>query len=209
MLRAQRRQRNTVEIVERRAKVGIELLDAVTGDPISSTSRVSTAGADVLRATTSRWFVEGSLLPSATFAIDADGYLPETITVAVPPDTDPGAYVEVKLKPRTGYVFPPSLTRVIGLVVFDGSSQPARGVDVIVTPEHSGASGTPLTTKTTDDGQFAMWFVPQLSLSPPIADGYRVDAQIVIGGIPFTGALPSQALLSNQCNSAPTLRLSP
>jgi len=199
-----------VEINERRARVGIELIDALTGAPVATANRVDVAGADVLRATASRWFIEDALPATATIVIEADGYVSETISVAVPPDGDPGAFVEVRMKPRTGYPFPSSLTRVVGLVIFDDTGLPARAVHVTVTPEHAGAAGTPLTTRTTDDGQFAMWFLPAPGgLTPPLADGYRVDAQIVVEGVSFTGSLAPQPLAPNRRNDAPVIRLIP
>lgn len=198
------------ETIERRARIGIELVDALTGGAVDAAGRVSVAGgAEVLRATPSRWFVEDALPTPARFTIEAEGYLPETVDVAVPPDGEPGALATVRLLPRTGYPFPPSLTRVVGLIVFDDTGLPARGADVTVTPAHGGAMGAPLTTRTADDGQFAMWFLPALGLTPPVADGYRVDAQLVVDGVPFTGSVPPQPLAAGRRNDAPALRLAP
>jgi hypothetical protein len=198
------------DVVERRARVGIELVDALTGGPVLAASRVSIDGAQVLRATRSRWFVEDDLPALATFLVEAVGYVAETVPVAVPPVGAPGVLVEVPLKPRTGYPFPPALTRVVGLVVFDDTGLPAHNAEVVVTPEHGAVDGAPLATRTTDDGQYAMWFLPALgALSPPIADGYRVDAQLVVGATTFTGSLPAQPLSPNRRNDAPVLRLTP
>lgn len=197
-----------MELIERRSRLGIELIDALTGAPVVSASRVDVGGAEVLRATGSRWFVEDALPTNVTVVVDADGYVPETVTVALP-SGDPAPLVEVRLKPRTGYPFPASLTRVVGLVVFDATDVPARGADVTVTPQHGGSAVASLVTRTADDGQFAMWFLPVSTLSPPVADGYRVDAQIVVDGVTFTGSLPAQPLLPNRRNDAPTLRLTP
>ena len=199
-----------VNVVERRARIGVELIDALTGVAVIGANRVVVEGVEGLRATTSRWFVEDVLPATASVAIQADGYLPETINVAVPPAGDPGVLVEVRLKPRTGYPFPASLTRVLGLVVFDATGAPASDASITVIPRHGTVDGTPLTTRTTEDGQFAMWFLPVAGgLTPPLADGYRIDAQIVVGGVPFTAALAPQSLLSNRRNDAPVLRLTP
>lgn len=195
-------------MIERRSHLGIELIDALTGAPVVGASRVDVGGAEVLRATSSRWFVEETLPATVTIVADADGYVSETISVALSP-ADPAPLVEVRLKPRTGYPFPPSLTRVIGLVVFDATELPVRGAEVTVTPEHGGAAGAILVTRTAGDGQFAMWFLPVSALAPPLADGYRVDAQIVVGSVTFTGSLSSQPLLPNRRNDAPILRLTP
>lgn len=199
-----------VNVVERRARFGIDLVDDLTGMAVVAANRVVVENEEALRATTSRWFVEGSLPPIASVTIEAEGYVPAAITVTVPSPGDPGVLVEVRMKPRTGYPFPSSLTRVIGLVVFDDTGAPVREANVTVTPRHAGADGVPLATRTTDDGQFAMWFLPSPApTTPPLADGYRVDAQIAVDGTAFTGSLSPQPLLPNRRNDAPVLRLTP
>jgi hypothetical protein len=196
-------------MIERRSRLGIELIDALTGAPVVTASRVNVGGAEVLHATGSRWFVEDALPATVIVVVDAEGYVSEAVSIALPAGDDPAPLVEVRLKPRTGYPFPPSLTRLVGLVVFDATELPARGAEVTVTPEHGGVAATTLATRTTDDGQFAMWFLPASALAPPLAAGYRVDAQIVVDGITFTGSLSSQPLLPNRRNDAPILRLTP
>jgi hypothetical protein len=199
-----------VEVVERRARVGVELVDALTGGALIAPGRVRVAGAEALRASPSRWFVEDALPATARLEIEAAGYVPETIDVVVPPDTQPGAFVEVRMKPRTGYPVPPALTHAVGLVVFDDTGLPAVGADITVTPEHGGVTGAPLTTRTADDGQFLMWFLPAPGgLTPPLADGYRVAAQIIVSGVSFSGSLPTRALAPNRRDDAPVLRLTP
>jgi hypothetical protein len=201
-----------VDVVERRARIGIELIDALTGSALLGGNRLSVEGAEALRATASRWFVEDGPLQlgaTARVIVEADGYVTETVDVAVPPPGDPATLVEVRMVPRTGYPFPPSLTRVVGLVRFDDSGAPVRDAAVTVTPRHGGTDGAPLLTRTTDDGQFAMWFLPLPSITPPLADGYRIDAQIVVDGVTFTGSLPPQPLAPNRRNDAPVLRLTP
>jgi len=200
-----------IEVVERRARVGLELVDAITGGPIIGASRVVVGGADidVRRANRARWLVENVSLPLMTFVVDAEHYVTETIDVMTPPEADPGVLVEVVLTPRTGYPFAASLTRVVGQVVIDATGLPASGADVTVTPARGGSPGTPLATRSTDDGQYVMWFLPDPAASPPIADRYRVDAQLPDGGITLSGSLSLRPLQAGRRNDAPVLRLFP
>jgi hypothetical protein len=199
-----------IETVERHACLGVDLVDALTGGPVVGGSRVVAVGqdADAIRANRSRWFFETALAPSTDLSIVADYYVPETRAVTVPPPTEPGALVEVRLLPRTGYPFGLGVTRVVGSVVFDIGGAPAIGAIATVQPLHTGSGTEPaVVTRTTDDGQYVMWFAPLNGATPPLADAYSVSVQIDVGGTMFAGALPAAPLAANRVNHAPVVRL--
>lgn len=199
------------DVVERRARIGLELVDAFTGGPLVSPSRVVVEAGDieVVRAERSRWFVEAPLPPALTFAIDAEHYVARSITVTVPPAAQPGTLVTVQLDPRTGYPFPRSLTRIVGGVVVDATGFPAGGAEVAVTEMRGAADGATSVYRATADGQFAAWFIPAPGLSPPVADGYRIAATLVDAGTTLAGSIPAAPLTAHQRNDAPLIRLSP
>jgi hypothetical protein len=122
----------------------------------------------------------------------------------------PAPLIEVSMRPRTGYPFPPSLTRLVGLIVFDDTGLIAPGAQVKVYAEHGGASGASASFYAADDGQYTAWFLPEASgFTPPLADGYQVAAFASRGGVDFTGSLSSQPLAPNRRNDAPVIRLTP
>lgn len=199
------------ELIERRARVGIELVDALTGGPILSTSRAAVVDNDAVtlqRSGRSRWFAEAPMPPAVTIAIDAEHYVSTEVVVTIPPPAAPGAFVTVRLDPRTGYPFPASLTRVVGRVVFDPTDAPVAGAEVTVTPRRGGIDDAPRLHRTTADGQLAAWFLPQPSAAPPIPDGYRIEASLVDGSGTWTGFIAAQPLNAHQRNDAPVVRLS-
>lgn len=199
-----------MEVIERSVRLGLELVDELTGRPISGPAQVSLRALDreLLPASPGRWFVEGALPPTVVVTVDASGFVPEETSVAVPPVPTPGRLLQLRLKPAVGYPFPPSITWLVGSVLVDSSGAPAPGAEVLVTPLHAAVDGSILSTRTDSGGQFVAWFRPTSS-TPPLADSYRLTATAVIDGVGHVATLPATPLIANQRNDAPVLRLRP
>jgi hypothetical protein len=209
------------ETISRRANYGLELVDALTQQALVGASRViaeraSTPGAPVsgmsFLVNRSRWVFEG-LDGEAVFQIDADHYLPATVTTGAGfpsvPLTGAGVLVTVPLRPRSGYPFPPGLTRVIGSVVFDG--EPVEGAQVDVFPIFSLSplveASVPVTFFTADDGQYVAWFLPDASQDPPTAVAFRANASADIDGTPRLGSIGATPLRLQTVNTVPRIEL--
>jgi hypothetical protein len=165
---------------------GLELVDALTGGPLVGWSAAVDTTSQVVPylVNASRWVFEG--LPPAipiTFAISAHFYVPQTVTTGIalpnPTKTGPGYLATITMMPRTGYPFPPTLTRVIGLVRLgasvDVNTPTVTNATVTLQPIHSAPPAPPVNDNqvivaTTDDGQFTFWFLPQYLEDPPIAN---------------------------------------
>lgn len=201
-----------IEIITRRASFGLELRDALTGGSLVGPSGVEVVDqpATPILGAGSRWFFEQPLASTTTFVITARDYVTETRTVAVPPPPGPGGFLEISMLPRTGYQFPAWLTRVVGGVVLDLDGSPAAGAIVRVTPTHSesSTSGAELTTRTTDEGQYTMWFDAALPPNaPPLPDRFAASAEAVIDGVAFSGTTTEAPLRPNAVTPAETIRL--
>jgi hypothetical protein len=208
-------------VIVRHASYGLELVDALTGGPLLGRSAVVLASGDVepFLANASRWVFEDLPAGAATFSIEADLYVPRQLTTgtlalpySVPPATSPGALVRVLMMPRTGYPFPPTLTRVVGQVRLDPSvdpaSPPVAGAEVAITPRHNDGTTTvddpDITVYTTEDGQYTLWFVADPDRNPPIAN--ELVATASAGG--YGGSLSTQTLIPNKVTSADPIFLS-
>jgi hypothetical protein len=219
--------------VVRRASYGLELVDELTQGELVGTSQVSfdpvappLAGSAPLSflVNRSRWVFE-NLDADVVFSIAADHYLPVSVQTGgsipgVPNADDAGVLATVTLRPRTGYPFAPSLTRVVGEVRVSAAIDPLRSLvfdaQVTITPLHADSAvpeGPDLVTKTADDGQYVMWFLPDLSKEPPTATAYRATATAIVnvGGVPtpLTGSIPDQTLVFQTFNGAPPIYLGP
>jgi len=218
------------DVIIRHANYGLELVDELTNGPLVSTSSVSFepvgplvpgSGPTVFTVGDSRWVYE-NLEQDVTFAVSADHYLSRELETgtdlpAVPGDDVAGVLASVSMKPAPGYPFPPSLTRAIGSVrlaaAVDATKPPIPGAEVTITPMHDLASGTDFVTFSDDSGQYAVWFLPDPSQSPPWATGFTASAQatVDIGGTPtlVTGNISLQTLILQTSNGAETIYLHP
>jgi hypothetical protein len=217
------------DLVVRHASYGLELVDKLTGAPLLGASAVTITNPPAspnqpisFLVNRSRWVFE-NLDGDVTFAITADFYLSEVKTTgstlpSVPPADQPGILVAVELRPRAGYPFPRALTRAVGAVRLHESLDPAErlvpGATVTVTPVHSELPpvvGPVFQTLTGEDGQYAVWFLPQPALMPPNATSFDVVAQAIvdIAGIPtpVSGSISDQPLIPQTFNGAETIYL--
>jgi hypothetical protein len=163
-----------------RASYGLELVDGLTGGPLLGSSSVRARGTDVkpflVRA--SRWVFEGLAPPKAVFEIEADSYVPRVLTTGsaelpdAVADKAPAVLARVMMMPRTGYPFPPTLTRVVGQVRRAGTLAPIEGLTVTVTARHddvvkgTSVTGASAQVVTTDDGQYTFWFFADPAKTP-------------------------------------------
>src|SRR5579871_4062950 len=181
-----------VDVTVQRASYGLELVDALTMGPLVGSFAVveTSSGATAYLVSASRWVFSELPAAPATFAITADFYVAQTVKTGGALLPDPvlggaGYLATIEMVPRTGYPFPPTLTRVVGVVRF--GSAPVPGATVTLTASHSkstaNASDPPVTVTTTDDGQYTYWFLPQLKQSPTIADQLTIAASATIGGV--------------------------
>jgi hypothetical protein len=121
--------------------------------------------------------------------------------------------------PRTGYPFPSSLTRVTGSVHvdpgLDPTSPPVINASLTITPTYSLSplvQGPAVFTFTADDGQYVMWFLPDITKDPPtpIAFDAHAEATVDIGGVPtfVQGDITNQPLAFQTSNGADTILVS-
>jgi hypothetical protein len=223
------------DTIVRHASYGLELVDALTGEALIGRSTVTLREIDlspplpasveplVFLVNRSRWVVE-DLDHDVLFEIAADYYLGEELATGidlppVPPPELPGTLVTVTLKPRTGYPFPRALTRAVGAVRVDPSIDPTEPLvpkaQVSITPiygESPPVDGTVFETSTADDGQYAVWFLPDLAFEPATAVAFDATAvaTVVVGGSPMTltGGVTNQPLVQQAFNGAQTIYLS-
>lgn len=209
------------ELIIRRASYALELVDGLTGGPLVGSSQVAfeltgppVAGPEpvMFLVNRSRWVFE-QLQNDVVFSIEAEHYLPEKRTVTAAELT--GALAIVAMSPRTGYPFPPALTRAVGSVRLV-SGEPVPDATVMVTPLHLVTSsstfiaGPTLTARTADDGQYVVWFRPQTGLSDPSAQPTAsrfnavASATVDIGGVPtpVSGSIVDQQLVPETLNGA-------
>lgn len=217
----------------RHANYGLQLIDELTGAALVGSSAVSVNPASPppppspIETTTfpvdgSRWVFE-DLVGEVLFDVTAEFYLGQTLETGVdidpvPPDDEPGVLVEVHMLPRTGYPFPPALTRAVGAVRLDATVDPDQplvpNAAITVTPIHSESprvEGTPFQTFTADDGQYAVWFLPEPMLEPPSPIAFDVSAMadVVVGGVHkhVEGEIFDQPLVAQSFNGAETILL--
>ena len=222
------------EVAEKIARYGLELVDQLTSGPLVAGSSVSVPAqpdAVVFQSTRSRWAFErldGS--SPVQISVDAQHYLPTILVTGTPPfaalpASGPGPLVQVLMVPRTGYPFPPTLTRVGGQVLFQATPtslyEPATDALIRVTPRHRNTidpsaplhSGPHLFTRTADDGQYTMWFLPDPSVPPDyerVPSRCRVRATVVLTTPP--GPVDrqfSQNIAQNQTTGLQTLTIPP
>jgi hypothetical protein len=215
----------TGEPIVRRASLGLELIDELSNASLIGASSVTVSVASapdrVLNPTTfligrSRWVLENlSTADEVLLAIQADAYFSETLqtnqTVAtladpsgitVPSVTAPPNLIQVRLRPRTGYPFQGSLTRVAGSVLLAGA--PVTGAAVAVTPRYQDPidptvsdPGAPVFhTLTADDGQFVAWLFPNIAQDHPTPVAF--DVAVTAGG--HTGSVNGQPLVPQTVN---------
>jgi hypothetical protein len=212
------------ETLIRHASYGLELVDRLTEQALVASSRilaerVTPAGEPApgisFLVNRSRWVFEG-LTGETIFVIDADHYLPETVITgvdapSVPTPDVPGVLHTVRLTPRSGYPFPPTLTRVIGLVTFRGAPVPAAQVDVfpIFSLSPLVEAAVPTSYETADDGQYVAWFTPDPTQDPPTAVAFRANASAVIEGVPRLGSIGPISLQLQTVNTVLPIQLSP
>jgi hypothetical protein len=161
----------------------------------------------------------------ARFVIRARHYLSQTlvtddITLPNPTAGVPPNVVVVKMLPRTGYPFSPTLTRVVGLVrvgaSVDSTMPPIPDAVVTLTAVHTHVptpppvlppvvvNDPPVTVTTTEDGQYTYWFFPEGGgVHPPLANGLSVTVQS--GALSKTITL--NHLIRNGVTYAPTVFL--
>jgi hypothetical protein len=210
------------DVIVQSANYGLELVDALTGGPLVGSSAVVETFSLVAPylVNGSRWVFENLPAQPASFVITADFYVTQTVTtgIAIPNPAlgGPGYLATIQMVPRTGYPFPPTLTRVVGLVRLDTSidplGSPVPDATVTLTPSHvppPPAAPVPVpdpsvVVTTTDDGQYTLWFVPQLGESPPIANQITGS---VTDGVGHTGSLAALTLVPNSVTYAPTVTL--
>jgi hypothetical protein len=203
------------DVVVQGASYGLELVDALTGGPLLGPSTVveTSSGTVPHLVNASRWVFATLPAAPATFAINADFYVGQTVTTGGtlpnPKATGPGYLATVTMMPRTGYPFPLTLTRVLGRVTH--ASLPVPGATVTLSPAHyqnpqTVVDGDVIVT-TTDDGQYTYWFLPQLSEVPPIANQLTGTVSATIGGTTFTANIPSINLVPNGVTNVPTVTL--
>jgi hypothetical protein len=200
-----------VDVVVQGACYGLELIDALTGGPLLGSSAVVETASQTTPylVNASRWVFTTLPVPVATFVITADLYVGQTLTTGGtlpnPTASGPGYLATILMMPRTGYPFPATLTRVVGLVQYAAAS--VADAVVVLTPGHQGATDPNVTVTTTDDGQYTYWFLPQLGETPPVANQLTGTVSATIGGTPRTGTLPLLNLLPNSVTYAPIITL--
>ncbi len=210
--------------------MGLELVDELSGDVLVGASRVrvfrvAPPGEELAALSflvgRSRWVFEEldrdlGTGEEARFSIDADHYFAETVETGQTAITlaDPGGvpvpslaagvpFVGLRLRPRTGYPFPPALTRVVGSVSLAGA--PVVGATVTVTPRYQVTASDPTTstpgtpafvTLTADDGQYVAWLFPNVNedFPAPIA----CDVTATFGA--HTGGATNQRVVSGNTN---------
>jgi hypothetical protein len=237
-------------VITQTARYGLELVDGLTGGPLVGwSSVVETSGHHPApyRVNASRWVLDRPQprhphvvhpVPGpATFVITAQHYVPRTVTTGTtfpnpPPRGVPGYLARIHLWPRTGYPFPATLTRVVGLVRFadrvDPNKPPVPLAAVTFTAVHqppppappgptpSPTDAAPITIQTTDDGQYTFWLfpvVPPLHMTgpePPLANQVNVTATAADAhGVSRSASLRSLLeVIPNVVTYAPTLYLS-
>jgi hypothetical protein len=219
------------ELIVQTATLGLELIDELTNGSLVGTSSVTVSLVSIpglvitptmFLVGRSRWVLE-NLDPTeeVQLAIEANGYFSETLQtnqsaptladpggVPVPSVASPPSLVQVRLRPRSGYPFPGSLTRVAGSVLLAGA--PVVGATVTVTPrfvdpvdDTTTDPGTPFDTLTADDGQFVAWLFPDVTQDHPTPVEFDVTA--TFGA--HTQSLLEQPLLPQVVNGV-TLALS-
>jgi hypothetical protein len=202
----------SVDVVVQGACYGLELIDALTGGPLIGRSAVVETSSQTTPylVNASRWVFSTLPTTPATFVITAAHYVGQTVmtggTLPNPTASGPGYLATIMMMPRTGYPFPATLTRVVGLVEY--ASAPVAGAALLLTPAHQAVQDLPpVSVMTTDDGQFTYWFLPKLGESPPIANQLTGTVSATIGGTPRTGTLPLLNLLPNSVTYAPIITL--
>jgi hypothetical protein len=222
-----------MEVVEIRAAYGLDLIDVLTGGPITGASRVEAVDDPEARSylAASRWVFERLRAGAVSLKIEADLYTPKTILTGagsfplVPPPANPGVVASVPLSPRTGYPFAPNLTRVFGLVRYRPTGSPvaplAVGASVTVrgryqrtTAPPTPVTGPPLSTLTADDGQYTMWFLPTDFAGADyerLPFRCRVHVEFTPAGetVPWTADITGEDVFANRARGLPTIVLTP
>lgn len=214
------------------ARYGLDFVDALTGAPAAGPFFVEADDPDArsFRATGSRWVFERLRPGVVELRVESPLYVPVTFETGsggfplVPDKGAPGVLAPVRLLPRTGYPFPPTLTRVVGLVLYTPTVAadpiPAVGANVQVSGvyRHSGAEPPvkepALDTQTTDDGQYTMWFLPA---DVHGRDFERLPSQCDVAieftppgaSAPWTASLTAEEVHKNRTRGLPTVVLTP
>jgi hypothetical protein len=208
------------DLVVRHANYGLDLIDELTEQPLIGPSNVTfefvgtppTKEPTVFMVDRSRWVFE-DLTDEVVFSIRAQFYLPQELETgttelpSVPASNVPGVLAPVRLKPKTGYPFPPTLTRAIGSVRLLSDNSLVRNAEVLITPIHDGTpEPTPLpATFTAEDGQYVMWFQPDADSTPPWATEFSATATATVDilGVPtvVTGSIGPQPLRQQTINN--------
>lgn len=214
-----------VELIRRRVSYGLDLVDRLNGGPLIGRNRVTleTLAAPgrpdpvVFVLGRSRWVFE-ELQNDVTFTIDAEYYLTERRTVAAA-DLD-GTLDVVHMSPRSGYPFPSSLTRVIGMARL-ASGLPVGGAAISVSPMHfipataSFIAGPAIEARSADDGQYVVWFQPEPGLSDAAAEptasrfSASATATIELDGVlrNVAGSIGDQDLVPEALNDADIIEM--
>jgi hypothetical protein len=208
------------DLIVRHANYGLDLIDELTEAPLIGPSNVTfefvstvpTLEPTVFMVDRSRWVFE-DLTEDVVFSITAQFYLSREVQTgvgpfpAVPDSAQSGVLAPVRLTPRTGYPFPPTLTRAIGSVRLASDNRPIPNAEVVITPIHAGLpEPTPLPpTYTTEDGQYVMWFQPG-DFDPPWATEFSATASATVEitpGVftPVSGSIGPQPLRQQTINN--------
>ncbi len=207
----------SADVVVQATNYALDLVDAITLGPIQGSSAVveMNSGMVPYLVNGSRWVFDALPAAQAVFVITSDYYVTQTITTTVTPGFPdpvvggPGYLATVTMAPRTGYPFPPTLTRVVAqakrVVVVGEPATPVPNAIVTLTAFHAGSPDTAVTLTTTDDGQFTYWFLAETTKTPPVADTITVH---VTDGVHSGDLHPSPfTLVPNGVNYAPTITL--
>ncbi|MBX3249809.1 MAG: hypothetical protein KF901_21710 [Myxococcales bacterium] len=214
-------------IVEADVRLGLDLVDGLTGDRLVGPSEVTNADVDtalVYRTTGSTYAIERIPAGATTFRVEAAHYVAREVVATIPAPPGVGPILTVTLLPRTGYPFPLGLTRVVGSVRYQaesmvppilavGAEVRVRGVYDTSSGPSSPLNGPPFDTLVTDDGQYTAWFRP-LSASElpanyrPMPSACRVRIRYSTpSGIPLQQNIPPVTLALNRTTSLPTVVL--
>ncbi len=220
------------EITELRVRYGLELVDELTGAPPLGSVRVEASDPNAFGyfVPPARWIFERLDGSSVSFIVESDLYVRARLETdgstdhpEIPGPSEAAPLAMVRLLPRTGYPFAAGLTRVVGMVRLDlgaGSTLLAHGALVELTPRYPkiapgpGApfrSGAVLRTYSTEDGQYTMWFLPEVSDAryARVATRCDVGATLSHDGSPYRGSATDVAITARRVTYIPEILLSP
>jgi hypothetical protein len=201
-----------VETLVRRARWGVELVDALRGGGLLSTPRLRTVGTTghVLRANDSRWFLEDVPPGTYTLRVEAAGYVPTEVQRTIA-GADPGVLDLVDLLPAPGYSFAPTTRRVAGeLRVLTADGEPAVDASVSFTVITGPGAAGRTETRSVAGGLYTMWLDPGAPSSlgdPAYPSRMRVDAELVRGVTTFAGTVTFDLDPTAIVNGVPTVTL--